>query len=369
MHTARITDKDGNLIKDDNGTIIRIEASKFKTKEDAKRFLKDLSHKTGIDDLSYCCGYGDCRATVHFRKEIEKAAGKKSKSRPAAWVSDNIKSHDIGCPGPVNYNHEHIPHNELNLAEAIMTEGEYILLHLNMDLGVRTAPQFNQASGKDTEDIKWRKQNQTNHSYFAIDTLDQLTKTISQIYHDGKRPALDRIQIAYEGLCPPLSHFIVRNNANDRMQLIKILNDKAKDKNTNPSRYNDNSDFVFGSPRLVFFEAAQTQAKSQHPTNKKRARGWRHDIGDGRTTYDQIGLQKTGLTADDLFPHGALIIARPFIHKDQNPDYPVVHWSIEGESNIDLDPSPEITKILCWSGRNHPPRQPRNRQLTMDLHP
>ncbi len=346
---------------------MRIEASKFKTKEDAKKILNNLSNKLGIGELSYCCGYGDCRATVHFRKEIEKASGKKSKARPAAWVSDDVKSHDIGCPGPVNYHHEHIPHNGLSLAEAIMTEGEHILLHLNMDLGVRTVPQFNQASGTDTEDIKWRKINQNHHSYFPIDTLDQLANTISQIYREGKRPALDRIQIAYEGLCPPLSRFIVRNDAHDRMQLIETLMDKAIHKKEHPKQYNDDSDFVFGSPRLVFFEAAQTVQKSQHPEKKKRARGWRHDVGDGRTTYDQIGLQKTGLTADDFFPHGALIIARPFVHKNFNENFPIVHWSIEGESNIDLDPSSEMEKILCWHGRNHPPRQPRARQYELHI--
>ena len=342
MHAARITDSEGNLIKNDDGTIMRIEASKFKTKEDAKEFLNNLSNKLDIDGLSYCCGYGDCRATVHFRKKIEKASGKKSKTRPAAWISDDVKSHDIGCPGPVNYHHEHIPHNGLSLTEAIMTDGEYILLHLNMDLDVRTAPQFNSASGQETEDIKWRKTNQNHHSYFAIETLEKLTKTISQIYREGKRPALDRIQIAYEGLCPPLSRFIVRNDAHDRIQLIEILKNKAEDKNNNLHHYKDKSDFVFGSPRLVFFEAAQTVQKSQHPEKKKRARGWRHDVGDGRTTYDQIGLQKTGFTADDFFPHGALIIARPFVHKNFNENFPIVHWSIESESNIDLDPSSEV---------------------------
>ena len=367
MHVARITDSEGNLIKNDDGTIMRIQASEFKTKKDAKQFLKDLSQKLGKDDLSYCCGYGDCRATVHFRKEIEKAAGKKSRARPAAWVSDDVKSHDIGCPGPVNYNHEHIAHNGLSLAEAIMTEDEYILLHLNMDLGVRTAPQFNQASGKDTEDIKWRKQHQTRHSYFAIDTLDQLTKTISQIYREGKRPALDRIQIAYEGLCPPLSRFIVRNDAHDRMHLINVLREKAEHKKQCPSQYNDNSDFIFGSPRLVFFEAAQTIQGSEHPKNKKRARGWRHDVGDGRKVYDQIYLQKTGLTSEDFFPHGALVLARPFIPKNQNENFPMLHWSIEGEENINLDSSSEITHILCWHGRNYPPHQPRARQYELHI--
>ena len=52
-----------------------------------KKFSITYQNKLGIGELSYCCGYGDCRATVHFRKEIEKASGKKSKARPAAWVS------------------------------------------------------------------------------------------------------------------------------------------------------------------------------------------------------------------------------------------------------------------------------------------
>jgi hypothetical protein len=369
MHVARITDSEGNLIKNDDGTIMRIDASKFKTKEDAKEFINNLSNELGINNLSYCCGYGDCRATVHFRTDIEKVAGKKSRARPAAWISDNIKSHEIGCPGPVNYNHEHISHNGLSLTEAIMTEGEYILLHLNMDLGVRTAPQFNQASGADTEDIKWRKTHKTCHSYFPIDTLEHFTSTISQIYREGKRPALDKIQIAYEGLCPPFANFIVRNNVNDRMNLINRLKAKADHKNIYPSQYNDSSDFVFGSPRLVFFEAAQTAQKSEHPNKKKRARGWRHNVGDGRKVYDQLALQKTSLTVQDFFPHGAIVLARPFIHKHQNENFPILHWSIEGEGNIDLNPSSEITKILCWNGRNHPPSQPHHRQLTMELRP
>lgn len=359
MQSARITDNHGNLLTNENGGIVKIPASRLGTKEKARAYLDNLKERHGNTDLNFCCAYGACRASVHFRKASEMVAGTRSRSRNAAWISDDVNAHVANCPGPHEVDINHLPHNELTVEQAARKHGEAIVVHLNIQLGeTPLKAKYNKAGGLQPADVKFRKENPTSHSYFPVSSLQELTDILSKVLITSNIDGLNRVHIAHEGSLTALSQFIVRNDAKDRMQ---ILYGRGEDRGL----YNaasvkkqyyikEGGDCVFGSPRLVMFEAPEHQKLIiRRDGNLKRANGWRHDVGDGRrVVYDQLNLAKTNLTYHDLFPNGAVVLARPFIHKDQNHNYPAVHWSIESEENICLNSPKEIIKLLCWNGQH-----------------
>ncbi len=369
MKYARIVTPDGSFLTDSqSGIEVRLPSERFKTGEDARAFLQSIEQKRGLNGLKFCCSHESCTAEVHFSKEVKRASGKRSKGREATWVSNNVKDHITKCPGPSERAKAYIPHNGLHIQKAAEKLDELIILRLNMELGYKSAKsQFK----KETEDEKWRKDRTDHHSCFPCVTMQDFSETLKNIVQFGGKNALQRTYITHEGIIIPLSEFIVRNNGRDRLDILDGkpgapgLYTKAEWRKRH-SIFSDDGPFVFGFPRLVFFEAAQTRYKPHD--NPKRVNGWRYVIENDkreRVTYDQLNLSRTGFVADDFFPKGGAVLARPFIHQDQNSDYPVVHWSIEGEENIDRSPSYEITKILCWNGQNIPTRTPR--QMALDL--
>jgi len=182
MKYARIIDENGDFYFDPNtGAPLRIPATKFETSEQAKAFLSKLEKQNGISGLRYCCGHGSCKSEVHFRKEIPKVAGTKSRARPQTWVSSDVDDHKPGCPGPSEQDFDHLPHNGLTLSHAIATQGEQILFHLNIEFERSTKSEFGRATLPQTEDVKWRKANADNHSYFASSDPAQLTRCLTQI--------------------------------------------------------------------------------------------------------------------------------------------------------------------------------------------
>ena len=356
-----------------SGKEIRIQNDSFQSSDQAKDYLKDLETEYGVTGPRYCCSHGQCKAEVHFSKKVERASGKRSNGRDSTWVSNDVKTHAKGCPGPQERHRIPIAHNGLSLAEAIAKKDELIVLHLNMELGHKTAQsQFDRSTKNETEDERWRKQHSDQHSCFPNRTLEELCHNLAQIVRQSGnsiKATLKRTYITHEGAIMPLSDFIVRNNGRNRLGILEGepgrpgLYTRA-DWRRRYAIHSDEVPFVFGFPRLVFFEAAPAQYPKHD--NPKRVNGWRYSIeGDKRqrVIHDQLNLSRTGLIADDLFPAGALILARPYIHQDQNSDRPIVHWSIESEDNINLRPRAEITKILCWNGQNIPKTKPTQLSL------
>lgn len=374
MRYARIIDAQGRFLTNDNDLVIRVDSTRFKDGVEAKKYLKQLESSTGKAGLQYCCSYGACKCAVHFRSESKIVSGKKSEARGATWVSNNIQNHLTNCPGPSERGFAHLPHNGLSLSNAIATSGEQILFHLNIDLETKSKEPFNKSAVAQTDDVKWRKANAENHSYYAVSSLSQLSTSITQIIREGGKEALLRTRIAHEGLIPRLQQFIVRNNVVDRMRIIEGENGngglrfKANLMERHSIRNSRDNQYVFGAPRLLMFEAAQTYDLSMH-LKPQRVKGWRYEVMDKseRRVYDQLNLQKTGLMVDDFYPNGAIVLARPFIEIGQDPQTPVLHWSIQSEHNIDLNPSPEMIKLLCWHGQNVPqtPRPPKQLRLAL----
>jgi|GEM_PF-3632780 len=345
----------------------------------AQKYLQQLEAKIGKSGLEFCCSHGECKSSVHFRKEVEKVTGKRILTRPQTWVSNDVNDHKVGCPGPSEQDFDHLPHNGLSLSNAIVTRDETILFHLNIELGQRARRQFNTASLKNSADVQWRKDNPSSHSYFAVTDLQILSKNIAQIINQGGLDALMRTKIAHEGKIFPLQKFIVRNNAINRMEIIEGENGLSGLRRRGQLQANHSiknphgGNWVYGEPRLFMFEAAQTVQQGEHPNGKSAVRGHRYDTGDGRTVFDQLQLQKTDLKASDFYPQGALVLAIPFIHPDQKSEYPMVHWSIKSADQIDFDPPKDLFRILCKNGRNIPKMkvQPHKDpcQMRMDLRP
>ena len=196
--------------------------------------------------------------------------------------------------------------------------------------------------------------------------MAELTSKISQIYTQGDKEALRRTKIAHEGWLIRLEDFIVRNNAENRLAIIDGLKAKAQRQIHCGTRHPRHDAFVFDRPYLVMFESAQNDAMAKHPTKQQNVRGWRYEVQPEVQVYDQLHLNKTGLAERDISMSGALVLARPFIPVQQNPKYPMVHWSVQNEDNIELSPSAEIIKILCWNGQ-HIPQSRKARQLKLDL--
>lgn len=361
MKYARIIDSQGNLLKNGQGGIIKIPATQFGTKKDAQAYLETLQQKTGKNDLRFCCSYGACCASVHFRKASDMTTGTRARARTAAWVSDNVKDHLPNCPGPDDIDINHLPHNGLTIQDAALKQNETILIHLNIELGVRAKAAFDRKNHRQTADVKFRTDNPNSHSYFSVSSLAKLSDIIATVAKNAGKDGLERIKIAHEGSLPPLSKFIVRNNAKDRMKILDGYGDDRGlyNKALFRKKYPQHSDYVFGPPRLLIFEAPQAYRQIlKRDENPLRANGWRYDVGDGRVVYDQLNLRNVGVQAPQLFPNGALVIAKPFIHKDANPDYPIIHWSIQGPDNIQQSPPAEVIKALCWYGQHIPNGQP-----------
>lgn len=357
MKYARVKDANNNLVLGNNGAPLCIEATKFQTQTDAIAFLKTLQTDKN-NTLFFCCGHGSCRCGVHFRKEIKKVGGKKIRRKDQTWVSDSIAGHVSNCDGLIEYNPSQIKHNGLSLNDAALNPDEKILFHLNIDTGETAVKAFNRNSLADTADVRWRKQNQSTHSYYSVNTLSEFLNNIAKVLQISGKQGLERIYIAHEGRCTPLKSFIVRNNAEDRMNILE--GDEglyAKAQRRNDSALQSRNQWVFGHARLIMFEAAQRpELGLKADQNTKRINGWRYQTSENppRSVYDQLNLSKTQFENADLFPNGAAVLAVPFIHQHQNVEFPIIHWSIKNNDNIETSPPKEIVKILCWKGQNIP---------------
>ena len=286
----------------------------------------------------------------------------------------NITDHIKGCYGPSEKSYSNVPHNGLSLSDAIKKPDELILFHLNVEFGKRSKNHFNSSSQPNSQDVQWRKDNQSRHSYFSVSDLKTFANNLSKITDEGGKQALLRTRIAYEGKIYPLQKFIVRNNARDRLNIIEGENGKGglkyrgelNERHSIKSPFGDN--FVYGEPRLVVFEAAQTLEMARHPDGKNVVRGHRYKSSDGRTVFDQLHFNNSGLTPDQFIPNGGLILAIPFIHPKQNTNHPIVHWSIKSDQQVVFAPPKEVVKILCWDGQNIPqipPKKPVQKTLNL----
>jgi len=368
MEFTRLIDGDGNFVMSQKypDMPVRIRATQFETKSDAKEFLQDIEAKTGFSNLQFCCGYGECKSPVFYRSKKDKVAGKKNRARRQTWVSKDINDHLDNCNGPNEQHYEGIPHNGLTLSHAIAKKGEFILFHLNIELEKNRASykSFNTASKFKTKDMIWRKENSDKHSYYNISTFSDFSNAIAQIITEGDIDALKRTRIAYEGRLYPLREFIVRNNYFDRMNIIEGetgtsgLKGRAE---IQSQHCNCTNKWITGAPRLLLFEAAQSKQLLHHPNSEKSVvRGHRHMLPDGRTVFDQLHFEKSDIDPSDFFPNGALVIAIPFIHREQAKNKPMVHWSIISNEQIDFNPPSELLKILCSGGKNIPPKPTQN---------
>ena len=367
MRNARIVDQNGNFIVGEDGRSLIIPSSRFAAGEDAKAYLERLQEQRDLTELQYCCSHGNCKAPVHFRKGKKKTAGRSSLSTDPVWISNDLEQHGYGCPVPHQESHiHHLPHNGLSLSNAANTYGEMILFHLNMDLGISPKEGFNGAALSGTNDREWRQAHGHCHSYFAISSLSDLSKAIATVFREAGKEGLQRIHVAHEGTLLPLKDFIVRNKAEDRMKIIDCLRYKA-DLRARHSIGASDSSFIFGRPYILFFEAAQTADMAfRRDGNSQRVNGWRYELqdGSGRKVYDQLNLQKTGYTVGDFSSSGALVLARPGIPVNQNPEYPMLIWSIQGPDNVQFEPPKEVVKMLCWHGP-HIPFQRRQKRLAL----
>jgi hypothetical protein len=371
MKYARVIDSKGQFLIDPlTGRQLMVNSDQFKTGDDAKSYLEKIESKGQETGLSYCCSHGQCKSSIHFRKEAKMVSGQKSRGWGQTWVSDNIKDHVSGCPGPQERSNDHIPHNGYSIEEAASNPEEFILLHLNIDLGVKNSQSsFNRCSDQKTEVDQWRQRQAESHSYFSITSLTELSDFLSKAMRSSQGaynaygPVLNRVKIAHEGKPTDLKKFIIRNNVDDRLQLQQDLQRKAMCRSQIRSRHSithTGGQWIKGSPHLLFFESANTLEFMNHPKNRDRARGRRYQSEEG-TIFDQLFLRNTGLQVNDLFPKGALVLAVPFIHQDSKAS--VIGWDIRSAGNIDLEPNAEVTKLLCWKGQYIPPQRPTQMRL------
>jgi hypothetical protein len=361
MKTARILLPKGGFVKYTGYEDRLVRSRQFATREESQAFLRDLEKQLGVEGLSFCCPHGQCRAIVHFREASSKTKGSRLGAKPQSWVSNRVKDHIPGCEGPVTFDFQNLPHNNLSIDEAASIDGEVIIIHLNIETGERRKLKgsFSKHIGEKNEALEWRRNNPKRHSYFSASSLQELSRLISRAFEIGSIAALKRIKIVHEaGQMTPLKEFIIRNRAKDRLALKSELIKRT------PAHWEAK---VHGPPRLVMLEMPEQFGHSVHPNHADRVRGFIYPDG-RKNVRDQFYLGRTDLTAASFYPHGALILATPFVYPKERGGTSYIHWNVESAENIDMSPDMNIEQILCWKGMRRPNAvcKPRNPQ---GLHP